>query len=276
MLKPGGRRGQVEIEPIDVLTAVLRVMPAIVPVAAMGLALVVWLRLLKLGRWLREHGRERYALYADFVITNTGILGALFVSAWTAEQLGGAEVASLLADLRLTGGAETNLLAGTTVGLLAAYFAVAALSERVSFWLGEHESPFAAAMRPKTVGERLTWVSVMSPTAGFCEEVIFRGVLLSIAFTFGADAVIAVALTSLAFGLGHAAYGLTWTIGTTLIGAVSAASVLICDSLWPAIVAHTLYDMTVYYVFDTARFEEAPDDGVHAPARTLRGLSPLR
>ncbi|MBL9097171.1 MAG: CPBP family intramembrane metalloprotease [Alphaproteobacteria bacterium] len=265
-----------EIEPIDVLTAVLRVMPAIAPVAAMALALIVWLRLLALGQWLRERGRERYALYADFVITNAGILGALFVSAWTAEQLGGAPVANLLADLRLTGGAETNLLAGATVGLLATYFAIAALSERVSVLLGEHESPFAAAMRPQTVGERFVWVSVMSPAAGFCEEVIFRGVLLSIAFTFGADAVIAVALTSLAFGLGHAVYGLTWTIGTTLLGAVSAVSVLACDSLWPAIVAHTIYDMTVYYVFDTARLEETPDDGVHAPARTLRGLTPLR
>jgi membrane protease YdiL (CAAX protease family) len=266
----------VGIEPIDVLTAVLRVMPAIVPVAAMALALIVWLRLLRFGRWLRESGRERYALYADFVVTNAGILGALFVSVWTAEKLGGAPVADMLADLRLTGGAQTNALAGATIALLASYFALAATSERISAWLGERESPFAAAMRPKTVGERFVWVSVMSPAAGFCEEVIFRGVLLSVAFTLGADAVIAVALTSLAFGLGHAVYGLTWTIGTTLLGAVSAVSVLACDSLWPAIVAHTLYDMTVYYVFDTARLEGMPDDGVHAPARTLRGLTPLR
>lgn len=264
------------IEPIDVLTAVLRVVPAVAPVAAMALALVLSLRLLTLGQWLRERGHERYALYADFVITNAGILSALFVSAWTAEQLGGAPVSALLADLRLTGGAEMNVLTGATIALLAAYFALAAMSERVSAWLGEHESPFAAALRPKTVGERFVWVSIMSPAAGFSEEVIFRGVLLSIAFTFGADAVIAVALTSLAFGLGHAAYGLTWTIGTTLIGVVSAVSVLVCDSLWPAIVAHTLYDMTVYYVFDTARLEETPEGGVHAPARTLRGLTPLR
>lgn len=262
---------------LDVLTFVLRVAPAIVPVAAMLLFMVLALRLLAVGRWLRARGAERYALYSDFVIANFGIVGAFVTLGFVKEKLTGAPLSGEFANLRLTGGeASIELIAAVTVGLLFAYYAVAVASGWLSRLFGEKESAFAIAMRPTTAGERFAWVTVMSPTAGFCEELIFRGLLLSVAFTLGADAVIAVALTSLAFGLGHAGYGLSWTMGTTLLGALSAAAVLWSGSLWPAIIAHTLYDMTVYYVFEDAPAEHREGEELPAPAQKVRWLSPLR
>lgn len=261
---------------LDVLTFVLRVAPAVVPPAAALLALIVWLRLTVIGRVLRARGEERLALYADFIVVTVGFVGAFFVLEWVAAQLGGDPFARILFQLRLSTYVSAWEVAGVSALLLLAYFAVAAASERISEFLGETESAYAVALRPATAAERFVWVSAMAPTAGFCEEVIFRGMLLLVLFQLGADAVIAVALSSLAFALGHAVYGLTWTVGTMVLGVVSAAAVLWCGSLWPAIIAHTLYDMTVYYVFEGAPAEGRTDVPAPEPLRFMRALPPLR
>lgn len=248
---------------LEVLTFVLRVAPAVVPLAATLLAIIVWYRLLFVGRVLRARGQARLALYSDFAVVSWGFVGAFFLLGWIGWKLGGDEPPSFtLWKLRLTTPIEAAALIGATALLTVGYFAVAAVSGLVSRFFGEKESAYALALRPQTALERFVWVGAMSPTAGFCEEIIFRGVGLSVAFTLGADAVIAVAVTSLLFALGHAVYGLTWTVGTFVLGAASAVVVLWTGSLWPAIVAHTLYDMTVYYVFEAG---EAPKPGEPVP-----------
>jgi len=230
---------------------VLRVAPAVVPLATALLALLVWYRLLAVGRALRARGEERLALYSDFAVISWGFVGAFFLVGWIDWKLGGNEPPSyVLWNLGLTRDIAVELLLGATAGLTLFYFAVAVVSARISLFFGEKESPYALALRPQMALERFVWVGAMSPTAGFCEEIVFRGIALSVAFTLGADAVIAVVVTSFLFALGHAVYGTTWMIGTMVLGIASAVVVLWTGSLWPAIIAHTLYDMTVYYVFD--------------------------
>lgn len=256
---------------LEVLTFVLRVAPAVVPLASTMLALIVWFRLLMLGRLLRARGEARLGLYADFVVVSVGFVGAFFLLHWIYAQLGGDPFARVLFQLRLTTAVTAWEVAGVSALLVFVYFAVAVACSRISAVFGERESAYAAALRPATAPERFVWVSAMSPTAGFCEEVIFRGILMLLLFQFGADAVIAVTLSSLAFALGHAVYGLTWTVGTMVLGAASAVAVLWSGSLWPAIIAHTLYDMTVYYVFESAAAPK-PGDPVPEPARFMRAL----
>jgi membrane protease YdiL (CAAX protease family) len=236
---------------LEVLTFVLRVAPAVVPLAATLLALIVWYRLLAIGRVLRARGEERLALYNDFAVVSWGFVGAFFLIGWIDWKLGGNDPpSSVLWNLGLTRDIAIELLLGATVGLTLFYFAVAVVSGQISLFFGEKESPYALALRPQTALERFVWVGAMSPSAGFCEEIIFRGIAISVAFALGADAVIAVVATSFLFALGHAVYGTTWMVGTMVLGIASAVVVLWSGSLWPAIIAHTLYDMTVYYVFD--------------------------
>jgi membrane protease YdiL (CAAX protease family) len=260
---------------LEVLTVVLRVAPAVLPLAATLLALIVWYRLLVVGRVLRASGESRLALYSDFAVVSWGFVGAFFLIGWIDWKLGGNDPpARVLWDLRLTRHIAIEVLLGVTVGLTLFYFAVATVSGWISLYFGEKESPYALALRPQTTLERFVWVGAMSPTAGFCEEIIFRGIAISVAFMLGADAVIAVVMTSFLFALGHAVYGTTWMIGTMVLGVASAAVVLWSGSLWPAIIAHTLYDMTVYYVFDEPAASESGGDASSEPARFMRASRP--
>ncbi len=262
---------------LDVLTWVLRVMPAIVPVAAMLLAIHLWFRLLIIGRMLRARGEERLGLYSDFVVSSFGLVGAFFVLGWADWRLGGDTPPSqVMWKLRLTTYTESDVLIGVSALLLLTYFAIALISSSISAYLGEKESPYAVALRPRTTVERFVWVTAMSPTAGFCEEIIFRGVLLTLIAGLTDDVVIAVWISSFLFALGHAVYGVTWMVGTMVLGIASAIAVVWSGSLWPAIIAHTIYDMTVYYVFEGSVPE--PTQPVPEPARFkrfLRSLPPM-
>jgi membrane protease YdiL (CAAX protease family) len=272
----GGRALVDGVSGLDVLTFVWRAAPAVVSLAATFLALLVWYRLLAIGEVLRARGEARLGLYSDFAVVSWGFVGAFYLIGWFDWKLGADEAPSdVLWDIGLTTPIATEVLLGLTAALTLCYFAVAVASGWVSLYFREKESPYALALRPQTALERFVWVSAMSPTAGFCEEIIFRGIAMSVAFTLGADAVIAVVATSFLFALGHAVYGTTWMIGTMVLGIASAVVVLWSGSLWPAIIAHTLYDMTVYYVFEEPA-EHKPGDPVPEPARSLRALPPLR
>jgi membrane protease YdiL (CAAX protease family) len=263
------------VDILDVLIAAFAVARAVTPVAVMLLALVLWFRVLGVARWLRAAGQERHALYFEFVVADIGIAGAVILMHWVEERLSGAPLAHFFHDMRLTGGPDLATIAGASAALLVVYFAVARISGRIAEFFGEASTPFVAAMRPRTPGERFVWVTAVSPAAGFTEELLFRGLFLWFAFNLGADATMAVVATSVAFGLGHAAYGLTWTVGTSALGAASAIAVLWSGSLWPAIIAHALYDMTVYYVFGEDAPPERREDAA-APAGFMCGLAPPR
>jgi membrane protease YdiL (CAAX protease family) len=249
--------------------------PGIVGIATLWLSVffAVWS-----GGLLRGVGQARLANYFEYTVVHVAWVGMFFLIA-TLEQMRGEAyaVAILIIKLRLWSSAgDLGMIAGMTALLFVVFTTIGGISDRISEWVGETPTPLMLEMRPRTFIERLAWVSVVSPTAGFCEEVIFRGVLFFFLLDLGADTVIAVALTSLAFGLGHVGYGLTWTVGSTVLGAAAALSVVACGSLWPAIIAHALYDMTVYFIFE----DQVPADAgepAPAPANVLKRLVlPLR
>lgn len=108
-------------------------------------------------------------------------------------------------------------------------------SEKLRAQLGS-----VAAISPRTASELPAFFGV-SLTAGFCEELLFRGFLVWVLQPLVGLWVAAV-LSALLFGLAHAYQGLAGVIRTGLFGLVFTAIVLLTQSLWPAIVLHAAVD----------------------------------
>ena len=115
-----------------------------------------------------------------------------------------------------------------------------------------------AALAPHTVPELLLWV-LLSFTAGFCEEHIFRGYLLGqatvwlrgISISPGLAKVLAVIATSALFGSLHLYEGVGGAVVVGLLGAVFASMTLVLGNLRAVILAHFLQDLIgglVYYI----------------------------
>ncbi len=97
------------------------------------------------------------------------------------------------------------------------------------------------AFLPHTAGERRGFF-LLALSAGFCEEVLFRGfVMWYVALWSGP--VLAVAISSILFGLQHAYLGRHHVLTTSVTGAVLAFIVVASGSLWPAILIHATMDL---------------------------------
>jgi membrane protease YdiL (CAAX protease family) len=96
-------------------------------------------------------------------------------------------------------------------------------------------------------GEERAWFAVVSVTAGICEEVLYRGFLIRYLsdgpWHFGL--LIALAVASISFGLGHGYQGLSGIIGTALLGALIAVMFLATGSLWLPMALHAIIDLRV-------------------------------
>jgi membrane protease YdiL (CAAX protease family) len=117
-------------------------------------------------------------------------------------------------------------------------------------------------IRPRTANE--AWhFQALSVTAGITEEIIFRGVLIA-AFALVMPLWAAVILSLIAFTLPHAYQGPAGMIRVAPTGAVLTAIVLLGGSLWPAILAHALIDMTAgitFAILDRFQTQDcAPDE----------------
>jgi hypothetical protein len=108
-------------------------------------------------------------------------------------------------------------------------------SEKLRAQLGS-----VAAISPRTASELPAFLGV-SLTAGFCEELLFRGFLIWVLQPL-VGLWLAAALSALLFGVAHAYQGLAGIIRTGLFGLVFTAIVLLTRSLWPAIVLHVVVD----------------------------------
>src|SRR4051812_28425141 len=86
-----------------------------------------------------------------------------------------------------------------------------------------------AFMLPRTRVET-TWFLILSATAGFCEELLYRGYLPWF-FAPWLGSAGAMALVVLLFGVSHIYQGRTGAIKATIIGAVMGAIVMACGSL---------------------------------------------
>jgi membrane protease YdiL (CAAX protease family) len=84
--------------------------------------------------------------------------------------------------------------------------------------------------------------TLVSVTAGVCEEVVYRGFLM--AYFSGLGVVAAIVLSTLAFGLAHAYMGRVAAIRAGLIGLVVAGLYWLTGSLWASMLLHATADVT--------------------------------
>ncbi len=96
------------------------------------------------------------------------------------------------------------------------------------------------APRTRTENRLFDMVSI---TAGVCEEILYRGLLLATLVSL-VGTWPAAAISSLIFGLGHAYQGISGIVKTGLVGLVLALLTVSSGSLFIAIVLHAVIDLT--------------------------------
>jgi membrane protease YdiL (CAAX protease family) len=97
------------------------------------------------------------------------------------------------------------------------------------------------AHAPRTRSE-LAWWAAVSLSAGFSEELIFRGFLIR-AFRPMLGLWGAAALSLAVFAAAHAYHGVRGALAVGVVGALLTAVVLVFGSLWPAVAMHLLIDL---------------------------------
>ena len=115
------------------------------------------------------------------------------------------------------------------------------------------KSAAAAPFLPRTRAEQRGWVW-LSVTAGFCEEVIFRGFLLAYGLAWATGefgppspdqpaAWAAAVFVSLAFGASHLYQGRTEALKVVVFGSSLAFLYVLSGSIWPSILLHVFVDI---------------------------------
>jgi hypothetical protein len=96
-------------------------------------------------------------------------------------------------------------------------------------------------LAPQSSLEVVLWIC-LSATAGFCEEVLFRGYLQKQFTRLLRNRWIALVVVSILFGLGHGYEGPQRMVLIALLGLAFGIMSLLRKSLRPAMMAHTLQD----------------------------------
>ena len=99
-----------------------------------------------------------------------------------------------------------------------------------------------ALIVPRSARERRMAVAA-SLTAGFCEEVLYRGFFLWYLMTW-LPASAAVGISAVVFGVAHIYQGLGGVIKAVVAGAVFGVAYLLTGSLWVPILLHATVDVT--------------------------------
>jgi membrane protease YdiL (CAAX protease family) len=97
-------------------------------------------------------------------------------------------------------------------------------------------------LMPATPGELRRFLLLGILGGGVCEEIVFRGYLLSY-FEELISLPVAVVLSSLIFGLWHAYQGVAGSVRTGVLGLVFAGITLLAGTFWPAVVLHAAVDI---------------------------------
>lgn len=218
----------------------------IIALILIGLALAATPLMDQRHKTRRAEPTQQHEMYRDSIILLWG-LAIVGVAGWVLSGRTMAEIgfAPVREDWR-------GLAAWSIAGLVIAYclwqIGQTWLSQtaRVSIrkQVGDIE---LTDIRPRTANE--AWhFQALSVTAGITEEIVFRGVLIA-AFALVMPLWAAVALSLAAFTLPHAYQGPAGLVRVLPTGAVLTAIVLLGGSLWPAIIAHALIDMTAGVTF---------------------------
>ncbi|MEV5824353.1 CPBP family intramembrane glutamic endopeptidase [Spirillospora sp. NPDC052242] len=141
----------------------------------------------------------------------------------------------------------------TTLGMIAgAAFAVTLIALATRLRGGAPAQPALSAMHPRTPGER-GWALAMAVTAGVCEEIVYRGLLIALGVgVLGLGPKTAAALALALFVLGHAYQGPRGMLLVAVAGYSLTYLYLSSGSLVLPIVVHVLIDVLGMVVLPAA------------------------
>lgn len=108
-------------------------------------------------------------------------------------------------------------------------------------WLPK-EPGLVRALIPETRNEKLWAVLVIAPTAGLCEEFLYRGILLAILSQWMPSLFWAAAVSSIAFGFAHVYQGTSGIVRAALLGALLTVPVIRMGTILPSAAAHFIID----------------------------------
>lgn len=158
---------------------------------------------------------------------------------------------------------------GGTIGILFGLVVVAAVALRQAR-NGVDPQQAEAMKRRIGAGERLmphsnrelAEFSLLSLSAGLCEEVIYRGFFIWYLQALGLPLIPAAAASCVIFGLAHLYQGVRGVIMTTVVGGFLAGVYLLSGSLFPGMLIHALMDLyTGRLMFEVFRREAAANGG---------------
>jgi membrane protease YdiL (CAAX protease family) len=108
--------------------------------------------------------------------------------------------------------------------------------------LGTDSAKDISALLPRGPAEIAVWI-LLSMTAGFCEETIFRGYLQQQFLALTGSAPLAVLIQGVIFGVSHGYQGLRNVITITVFGLLFGALALWRRSLKPGMILHAWTDI---------------------------------
>jgi membrane protease YdiL (CAAX protease family) len=132
--------------------------------------------------------------------------------------------------------------AGDVALALAAWVTIETLTIAWARAFGIQRSAAIVSLLPETGLERAAWVAVAA-SAGFCEEVVYRGYLQVQLTRFTGSAFAGLVLQAALFGVAHADQGLQAVPRVALCGLVLGALARARKSLWPGILCHVGVDL---------------------------------
>jgi CAAX protease family protein len=117
---------------------------------------------------------------------------------------------------------------------------VTIIFEKLGWW--PEESDLVRLLIPATAREKLWAVLSLAPTAGFCEEFLYRGFLLVELNQWFHSMTVAWIVSSIVFGLAHIYQGVSGVVRAAALGALLAFPVIHLGSLYPSMAAHFVID----------------------------------
>ena len=100
----------------------------------------------------------------------------------------------------------------------------------------------AVRLFPRSAAETVLF-TILSITAGICEEFIFRGFVIAALFRAGLPAWAAVVVSSLMFGIAHLYQGKGGSAGTGILGILFASVRIAYHSIFPVVIWHAVLDI---------------------------------
>lgn len=174
------------------------------------------------------------SLYLSVIVLEWGLAG--FV--WFGLRRGGTRLRELIGG-RWKNGRAVLLDVGVAFGFWIVWEGVGKLMHLL---LGPSHAKTIDALLPQGAFEILLWIAV-SMSAGFGEEVVYRGYLQKQILALSGSVTAAVLGQAALFGLSHAYQGVKQVVVITALGAVYGVLPLWRKSLRPNIIAHAWSDV---------------------------------